>query len=273
MSARRRPELWGIVNTTPDSFSDGGLFQEADAAISQGLVLMGQGASVIDVGGESTRPGANRVSPEEEEKRVIPVVRALAEAGVVVSVDTMRASTARKAVDAGARIVNDVSGGLADPDMFSLVAEADVDYVLMHWRGHSDAMDSLAHYDDVVSDVTQEIRVRLEEATKAGIDPSHLLVDPGLGFAKTPEHNWSLLAHLDDVVPSGARLVIGASRKRFLGELLPGHHEPAERDGASVALGVLLAEAGAFALRVHNVRAHREALDVWQAFHEGGPRA
>jgi len=272
VSARRRPELWGVVNTTPDSFSDGGLFQEADAAIRQGLALVEQGASVIDVGGESTRPGAHRVTPEEEEKRVVPVVRALAEAGVVVSVDTMRASTARKAVDAGARIVNDVSGGLADPDMFSVVAEAGVDYVLMHWRGHSDTMDSLAQYDDVVSDVAQEIRVRLEEASQAGIDPSRLLVDPGLGFAKTPEHNWSLLSHLDDLVPSGTRMVVGASRKRFLGELLPGEPQPAERDGASAALGVLLAEAGVFALRVHHVKAHREALDVWQAFHEGGPR-
>ncbi len=273
MNARRRPELWGVVNTTPDSFSDGGLFHQADAAISQGLALVEQGASVIDVGGESTRPGANRVTPEEEEQRVLPVVKALAEAGVVVSVDTMRASTARKALEAGARIINDVSGGLADPDMFFVAAESGVDYVLMHWRGHSNTMDSLAHYDDVVHDVAHEIRLRMEEALGAGIDPSHLLVDPGLGFAKTPEHNWSLLSHLDELVPGGTRLVVGASRKRFLGELLPGDHEPAQRDGVSAALGVLLAEAQVFALRVHNVRAHREALDVWQAFHEGGPRA
>ena len=270
MSARRRPELWGVVNATPDSFSDGGLFASERAAIEHGLSLVEQGASVIDVGGESTRPGANRVSPDEEEKRVIPVVRALADQGVVVSVDTMRASTARKAVEVGARIINDVSGGLADPDMFSVAAKAGVDYVLMHWRGHSNTMDSLAHYDNVVSDVAHELRLRQEEAVRAGIDPSRLLVDPGLGFAKTPQHNWSLLSQLDEVAPSGIRMVVGASRKRFLGELLPGEHTPAERDGASAALGVLLAEAGVFALRVHNVRVHREALDVWQAFHEGG---
>ena len=270
MSAPARPQLWGVVNTTPDSFSDGGLFLDSAAAIEHALALVEQGASVIDVGGESTRPGADRVSVEEERRRVIPVVSALAEAGVKVSIDTMRASIARDALDAGAHIINDVSGGLADPEMFGVVAEHDVDYVLMHWRGHSDTMDSRAHYDDVVAEVSSELGARLDDAAKAGIDPARVIVDPGLGFAKTPAHNWSLLRNLEGWVPSGSRVIIGASRKRFLGELIPRGHDASERDGVSAALGVLLAEAGVFALRVHNVRAHREALDVWQAFHQGG---
>ena len=270
MSGPRRPQLWGVVNTTPDSFSDGGLFYDSDLAREHALSLVEQGASVIDVGGESTRPGAARVSPEEEVARVIPVVKALAEAGVVVSIDTMRASTASAAIEAGARIVNDVSGGLADPDMFTVVAGSHVDYVLMHWRGHSDTMDSLAEYDDVVEEVSRELRRRLDAAEAAGINPSRVLVDPGLGFAKKPHHNWALLSRLDEWAPEGVRRVIGASRKRFLGELVGADHQPEGRDGVSAALGVLLAEAGVYALRVHNVRAHREALDVWQAFHGGG---
>ena len=270
MKNPRRPELWGVVNVTPDSFSDGGLFLGADVATAHALEMVEQGASVIDVGGESTRPGAARVTSEEEIARVIPVVEALATAGVVVSIDTMRASTATAAVDAGARIINDVSGGLADPEMFAAVAACNAEYVLMHWRGHSDQMDSLATYDDVVSEVSAELHVRVSAATEAGIETSRIIVDPGLGFAKTPAHNWSLLPHLSDLAPAGLRMVVGASRKRFLGELVPGDHEPSERDGVSAALGVLLAEAGVFALRVHNVSAHREALDVWQAFHEEG---
>ena len=270
MSGPHRPQLWGVVNTTPDSFSDGGLFEDVEKALEHARSLVADGADVIDVGGESTRPGAGRVSADAEAARVIPVVEALASEGIVVSIDTMRASTARAALEAGAQIVNDVSGGLADEEMFAVVASARVDYVMMHWRGHSDTMDSLAKYDDVVAEVSREIRQRLEAATAAGIDSSRILVDPGLGFAKTPDHNWAILAHLEVVVPEGMRSVIGASRKRFLGELLPDAHEPAQRDGVSAALGVLLAERGVFALRVHNVRAHREALDVWQAFHEGG---
>ena len=268
MRSPHRPELWGVVNVTPDSFSDGGLFVSPDTATLHALQMVKEGASVIDVGGESTRPGAARVSPEDEIARVIPVVTALADAGVVVSVDTMRASTAGAAVAAGARIINDVSGGLADPEMFAVVAECDAEYVLMHWRGHSDQMDSLAHYDDVVGEVSAELHARINAATEAGIDSSRIIVDPGLGFAKTPAHNWSVLSHLSELAPAGMRMVVGASRKRFLGELVMGDHEPAERDGVSAALCVLLAEAGVFAVRVHNVRAHREALDVWQAFHE-----
>lgn len=270
MSAPRRPELWGVVNTTPDSFSDGGLFESSRAAIEHAVSLVEDGAVVIDVGGESTRPGADRVSAEEEADRVIPVVKALADEGIVVSIDTMRASTARAAIEVGARIVNDVSGGLADPEMFPMVASSDVEYVLMHWRGHSDTMDSLAHYENVVSDVSREMGERLRAASDAGIDLTRVIVDPGLGFAKTPHHNWALLTELDQLAPPGMRMVVGASRKRFLGELLGREHRADERDGVSAALGVVLAQAGVFALRVHNVRAHREALDVWQAFHEGG---
>ena len=270
MTGTHRPQLWGVVNTTPDSFSDGGLFENAEKALDHARALVAEGADVIDVGGESTRPGADRVSTDEELARVIPVVKALASEGTVVSIDTMRASTARAALEAGAQVVNDVSGGLADEEMFAVVASANVDYVMMHWRGHSDTMDSLAQYDDVVAEVSQELGQRLEAATAAGIDSSRILIDPGLGFAKTPDHNWAILSSLEDVVPEGMRSVIGASRKRFLGELLHDAHEPAQRDGVSATLGALLAESGVFALRVHNVRAHREALDVWQAFHEGG---
>lgn len=270
MSVPRRPELWGVVNTTPDSFSDGGRFNSTSAAIEHAVALIDEGARVIDVGGESTRPGAERVSAEEEAERVIPVVKALAAQGILVSVDTMRASTARAAIEAGARIVNDVSGGLADREMFPLIAASDVDYVLMHWRGHSDTMDSLAHYDDVVSEVSLEMGERLGAAREAGIELDRIILDPGLGFAKTPQHNWTVLSELNRLTPPGMRMVIGASRKRFLGELLNRDHTPDERDGVSAALGVVLAQAGVFALRVHNVRAHREALDVWQAFHGGG---
>lgn len=269
MRSPHRPELWGVLNVTPDSFSDGGLFHNPDTALEHALAMVEQGASVIDVGGESTRPGAGRVSPEEEIVRVLPIVTALASAGVSVSVDTMRASTASAAVHAGATIINDVSGGLADPEMFALVAEVDAEYVLMHWRGHSDEMDSRAHYDSVISEVSGELQARIDAATQAGIELSRIIVDPGLGFAKKAEHNWALLSHLDELAPSGMRMVVGASRKRFLGELVSGDHQPAERDAVSATLGVLLAEAGVFALRVHNVRAHHEALDVWQALHEG----
>ncbi|MEK9602486.1 MAG: dihydropteroate synthase, partial [Pontimonas sp.] len=185
-----------MVNTTPDSFSDGGLFEDVEKALEHARSLVADGADVIDVGGESTRPGAGRVSADEEAARVIPVVKALSSEGIVVSIDTMRASTARAALEAGAQIVNDVSGGLADEEMFAVVASARVDYVMMHWRGHSDTMDSLAQYDDVVAEVSREIRQRLEAATAAGIDSSRILIDAGVGFAKTPDHNWALLAPL-----------------------------------------------------------------------------
>jgi len=266
----RRPELWGVLNVTPDSFSDGGVFTDVDSALEHGRALSEQGASVIDVGGESTRPGATRVSVNEEISRVIPVVEALVDTGIVVSVDTMRAATAKAALTAGATIINDVSGGLADPDMLSVVAGSEAQYVLMHWRGHSDQMENRARYDDVVSEVAEELNNRLAEALRCGIHSDRILLDPGLGFAKNPEQNWTVLKNLTQIIPDSMRVVVGASRKRFLGELVGRTHEPRDRDALSAALGVLLASQGVFALRVHNVVAHREALDVWQAFGEGG---
>lgn len=257
------PALWGVLNVTPDSFSDGGDFLSVDLAIERAHQMAADGASVIDVGAESTRPGASRIDAEEEISRLTLVVTELVASGITVSVDTMRAETARAMVELGAPIINDVSGGLADPDMFGLVAEAEVDYVLMHWRGHSDQMDSLAHYDDVVSEVITEISERIDAAQAAGVNPSQLWIDPGLGFAKNIEHNWELCRHIDQIVTMGFPVLVGASRKRFLGALLPEVHHPKERDGVSVALSVSLAGSGVRAFRVHEPRLHREGLEVW----------
>ncbi|MFM1953174.1 MAG: dihydropteroate synthase [Actinomycetota bacterium] len=265
-----RPEIWGVLNVTPDSFSDGGRFDGLDAALAHADQLIAEGADVIDVGGESTRPGAARVSEEEELSRVLPVVTELVSQGLRVSVDTMRASTAAAVLEAGVHIINDVSGGLADAGMLGVISQSTCDYVLMHWRGHSDQMDSLAVYGDVVKEVSGELKARLDEAERNGVGRERIIVDPGLGFAKKPSHNWAVLARLDDLAPTGTRVIVGASRKRFLGELLPTPHQPEDRDGVSAALGVLLAEHNVFALRVHNVKAQRQALDVWQAFSEGG---
>lgn len=270
MSATGRPLVWGVLNVTPDSFSDGGEFLDVDLAIERAHLMIEEGADVIDVGGESTKPGALRVSQQEEATRVIPVVKALVDAGVHVSIDTMNATTARNAIELGVSYVNDVSGGLADPEMFSVINNSDVDYVLMHWRGHSAVMDSLADYGDVAADVARELRERVAEAHSQGIEPERIILDPGLGFAKTPIHNWELLAGLDTLHALGHRLLIGASRKRFLGEVLPAGEPASARDGVSATLGALLADKGVWGLRVHNPKAQREALDVWQALSEGG---
>jgi len=264
------PVLWGVLNVTPDSFSDGGRFVDPELALSHAHEMLEQGAVVVDVGGESTRPGAHRITPEDEQRRVVPVISALAAAGVRVSVDTMNASTARAALDAGAAIVNDVSGGLGDPDMFAAIASSGADYVLMHWRAHSDVMDAHARYDDVVGEVVRELHGRLDAAIAAGIDPERIIIDPGLGFAKTAGHNWAILRHIEQVTALGHRVLVGASRKRFLGELVGRRNEPAERDGVSAALGVVLAERGIWGLRVHNPLVHAQALDVWQAVERGG---
>jgi dihydropteroate synthase len=264
-----RPVLWGVLNVTPDSFSDGGKFLSQDLAVAHAASLVEQGAAVIDVGGESTKPGAQRVAPEVEQERVIPVIQALAKLGYVLSIDTMNASTASAAIAAGATIVNDVSGGLADPDMFATVAPSGVDYVMMHWRGHSDVMDDLARYRDVASEVRSELQERVALAMEAGISPNRIILDPGVGFAKTPAHNWALLSRIDEVTSMGHRVLVGASRKRFLGELLPEGHAMTERDEPSAVLGVLLAERGVWGLRVHNPLIHTRALDVWQALSEG----
>ncbi|MEV5569631.1 dihydropteroate synthase [Spirillospora sp. NPDC052269] len=256
--------VMGVVNVTPDSFSDGGDWFDADKAIRHGFDLVAEGADVVDVGGESTRPGAQRVSREEELRRVVPVITALSEAGVPVSVDTMRAEVAEAAVEAGARLVNDVSGGLADPAMTRLVAQARVPYVVMHWRGHSAEMNDRAVYGDVVAEVREELLRRVDAVLAEGVDPSMIVLDPGLGFAKNAEHDWALLAHMDALVGTGYPVLFGASRKRFVGRALAapdGTPRPVrERDDATVAITGLAAAAGAWCIRVHRVRANADAV-------------
>jgi len=258
--------VMGVVNVTPDSFSDGGAWFDHDAAIRHGFDLVAEGADIVDVGGESTRPGAARVSLEEELRRVVPVIEALAAEGVPVSVDTMRAEVAEAAVTAGARLVNDVSGGLADTAMSRVVAKAGVPYVVVHWRGHSHDMETRAVYADVVREVTDELRDRISAILREGVDPGQLIVDPGLGFAKRPadNHNWTLLAHLDSLRALGHPVLVAASRKRFLGRLLAapdGTPRPfAESDDATVAISALAAAAGAWCVRVHNVAPNADAV-------------
>ena len=257
--------VMGVVNVTPDSFSDGGAFADADSAIEHGLALAAAGADIVDVGGESTRPGAERVSPEQERERVEPVVAALSAAGVVVSIDTMRASTAEVALQAGAALVNDVSGGRADPELPALVGAAGVPYVVMHWRAHSAQMQQHADYDDVVREVCDELRERIDDVVAAGVAPEHIVVDPGLGFAKRPEHNWALLARLGDLMTLGRPVLVGSSRKSFLGALLADADGPRPTDGrddATAALTVVAALAGAWGVRVHDVRANADAVRV-----------
>jgi len=264
-----RCRVFAIVNVTPDSFSDGGQHPDAAAAVRHGLAMLNAGADILDVGGESTRPGAARVPVQIELARVVPVVEQLAAAGALVSVDTMRAEVAAAALAAGARIINDVSGGLADPDMSRLVAEARVPYVLMHWRGHSGAMQSQAVYGDVVAEVRAELSARLDAVVAAGVDPEHVVLDPGLGFAKTAEHNWALLAGLPSLMELGRPLLVGASRKGFLGRLLamtPDDPRPVdEREAATTAVTAIVAEAGAWAVRVHEPQPSVDAVLVAQA--------
>ena len=259
----------GVLNVTPDSFSDGGLWLDEDAAVEHGLALVRDGADVVDVGGESTRPGAERVPVAEELRRVVPVVRRLAADGVTVSVDTMRAEVAAAAVEAGARVVNDVSGGLADPGMLATVAAGPSAYVAMHWRGHSDRMDALTTYDGpggVVGEVCRALAGRAEAALGAGIGAERLVLDPGIGFAKTADQNWAVLARWELLAGLGLPLLVGASRKRFLGSLLAGPDgEPrpvAGRETAHATLVALLALQGAWGVRVHDVRAVTDALAV-----------
>lgn len=248
----------GVLNVTPDSFSDGGDHDTVDTAIAYGVQLAGDGADLVDVGGESTRPGAHRVPEEVELTRVVPVVAALAQQGIRCSVDTTRPAVAAAAVEAGAVLVNDVSGGLADPAMLDRVADLGVPFVAMHWRGHSDSMQTQAVYDDVVQEVCAALEERLEACAKAGIDD--VLVDPGLGFAKQAEHNWALLRALPRLQALGP-VLLGASRKRFLGELLDGR-EPKGRDAATTALTVLAAQAGCWGVRVHDARGSADAVRV-----------
>ncbi|MFD3913553.1 dihydropteroate synthase [Streptomyces sp. NPDC058603] len=264
-----RCAVMGVVNVTPDSFSDGGRWFDTTAAIKHGLDLVAEGADMVDVGGESTRPGATRVDEDEELRRVVPVVRGLAAEGVTVSVDTMHASVAEQAVAAGATLVNDVSGGLADPAMVPAVADMGVPFVVMHWRDFSDRMNSRAVYTDVVAEVVDELRARMDAVIAGGVAPERLVIDPGLGFAKRAEHDLALLAHLAELRALGRPLLVAASRKRFLGHVLAGGNgspPPArERDAATAAVSAIAAHQDAWAVRVHEVRATADAVRVARA--------
>ncbi|WP_189081046.1 dihydropteroate synthase [Mangrovihabitans endophyticus] len=259
----------GVLNVTPDSFSDGGRYTDVEAAVAYGAEMCRQGADIIDVGGESTRPGADRVDAKTELARVLPVISALVAAGVPLSVDTTRAEVAAAALDAGALVINDVSGGLADPEMTGVAAAADCPLVLMHWRGHSRRMYELAQYDDVVEDVRRELGQRIEEALAAGVRADRLIIDPGLGFAKNAAQNWALSAHLDRLLDLGYPVLYAASRKSYLGSLLAGPdgspRPPDGRTAATVATSVLAAAAGVWGVRVHDVRQTVDALAVWRA--------
>ena len=268
-----RTLVMGVVNVTPDSFSDGGRWFEPRAAVAHGLALLADGADILDVGGESTRPGSRRVPVEVELDRVLPVVEGLVAAGAAVSIDTTRPRVATEAVARGAVIVNDVSGGLADEEMHATIARLGVVYVAMHWRGHADVMDSLSDYDDVVTDVRRELADRVAALRAAGVDDSQVVLDPGLGFAKAGADNWPLLARLGELVADGFPVLVGASRKRFLGHLLAGPDgEPAPpqgRDQATSAVSALAASVGAWCVRVHEVAGSADAVRVAAAWRTG----
>lgn len=263
----------GVLNITPDSFSDGGLYNNFDDAIAHAMRLMSEGANIIDVGGESTRPGAERLPVDKEQERVLPIVAKLASLDVPVSIDTMNAATAAAAIEAGAVLVNDVSGGLADRAMPSLIATTGVEYVAMHWRGHSATMDELAVYPDVVRTVRTELKNRVAELIVAGVNPDRIILDPGLGFAKTAEHNWQLLGRLRELQTLGHRILIGASRKKFLGALLPDGAPMTDRDPATATISALAAESGVWGVRVHDVVSTLAALQVWESWNAGRAQA
>lgn len=273
-----RPVVMGVLNVTSDSFSDGGRYLDRDAAIRYGLELRALGVDVVDVGGESTRPGASRVDPEVEARRVAPVIADLVAEGIAVSVDTMRATVAVAAIEAGAGIVNDVSGGRADPAMASVLADAGLPWILMHWRSAGEYVHAggVAHYGDVVEDVCGELMASVDAAVAAGVDPARLILDPGLGFAKTAEHNWTLLGALPRLNSLGFPVLIGASRKRFLGALLAdgsGERTAAGRDLATAVVSALAARGDAWGVRVHDVRGTLDAIAVataWSAAEEAG---
>lgn len=271
----KTPLIMGVINVTPDSFSDGGQWFDHDAAIEHGKHLLAHGAQILDIGGESTRPDAKRVALVEEQRRVVPVIRELAALGATISIDTMNAETARAAIDSGASYVNDVSGGLADPDMIPLIASSQVQYVAMHWRGRITASDPV-FYQDVVTEVIGELSGRVAALLAAGVAPERIILDPGLGFSKNAEHNWQLLANLPRLSELGYPLLIGASRKRFIRELVVGSGEAplsqaeelTAKDAATAALSLVSAQHGVWGVRVHNVSATRAALTVQQRWLE-----
>ncbi|MCW2645941.1 MAG: dihydropteroate synthase [Pseudonocardiales bacterium] len=267
--------VMGVLNVTPDSFSDGGRYASVDDAVAHAVQMRADGADLIDVGGESTRPGAQRVEAAEETRRVLPVVKALAAQGIPISVDTYRASVAAAAIEAGASVVNDVSGGLGDPDMARVVRDAACPWILMHWRGHSASMQQLAHYDDVVSDVRAELSARVDAALAAGVDRDQLVLDPGLGFAKTAAHNWALLASLESLVALGFPVLVASSRKSFLGTLLAsadGVPRPvSDREDATTALTAYSALRGVWGVRVHEVRPSVDAALAMAAITAASP--
>jgi len=260
----------GVLNVTPDSFSDGGLFSDTNAAVKYAQDLIQNGADLIDVGGESTRPGASRITTLEEQKRVIPVIKELTSLGIITSIDTMNSETALVAVNAGAQMVNDVSGGLADEKMHKCVADLNVPYVLMHWRGHSTVMDNLATYSDVVAEVVNEIQIQVDKAIKSGIDRNKIVIDPGLGFAKNPEHNWEILKKFNELHQLNLPIYIGASRKRFLTDFaIPrGSLEPKDRDIATSIITSYVSLNGAWAVRVHDVSASSAAVKIMNLIKE-----
>jgi dihydropteroate synthase len=248
-------KIMGILNVTPDSFADGGRHDTYEKAIARGLEMISEGVDIIDIGGESTRPGADRVSAEEEQARVIPVIEKLSQTGIPISIDTMRAQTAEKAIEAGASIVNDVSGGLADHAMHETVAELGCPYILMHWRGHSADMNSRAIYKDVVQEVIAEIEIQIEKALKSGIARNNLIIDPGLGFSKDAEHNWEILRRIEEFTDLGYPVLVGGSRKRFLGG-----QTPDDREAATIDLTSSLLAKSIWAVRVHSVAPHKRLV-------------
>ena len=260
-----RTLVMGVLNVTPDSFSDGGRFNDPKIAINHAMQMISEGADIIDIGGESTRPGSERISVQEELDRVIPVISALADSGTAISIDTMRMEVAKAAVQAGACMVNDVSGGKADPDMLSYLATLKTPYILMHWRGPSNIMNTLTDYDDVVADVTAEISQQVDVAIAAGIARERIAIDPGIGFAKTVAQNWPILKHLDVLEGLGLPILMGASRKKFLGELLAKDgvaRDSDERESATTAISTLMAARGLWAVRVHDVKSSSDAIAV-----------
>jgi dihydropteroate synthase len=265
LSSLDRTLVMGVLNVTPDSFSDGGRFFDASQAIAHAKQMTKDGADIIDIGGESTRPGSERISAQVEIDRVLPIISALADTGAVLSVDTMRTEVAQAAVSAGAQIVNDVSGGKADPEMLSYMATLDIPYILMHWRGPSNIMNTLTEYTDVVTDVASEISSQVDVAVAAGVARDRIVVDPGIGFAKTVDQNWPILKHLGVLENLGLPILMGASRKKFLGELLSQDSEARDmddREAATLAISALMAQRNTWCVRVHDVRGSRDVIEV-----------